>query len=200
MLGFFTWLFIVLIYQQETKAIDDLAAYVTSITAQPQFTSAVAALEAAIPKSVISELEEAPESYILALATGTEPAYLAALPTGVLDYVASVGEQALSILEQDTGLSAVPAGLIPTAVAPALASAYPTGGYYGTGYPYPSGYATGATGASGSGGLQPTQNLTTFNGGNAGPSPAPFLGAAAPRKSAFGVAALIAGAAILFVC
>ena len=189
----------------------------TSITAQPQFTAAVAALEKAIPASALASLEEAPESYLLEVATGTAPAFLESLPTAVVSYFESIGEQALSILEKDTGISTISAGFIPAAVtsdlgspaipsvvssfgSPAMASAYPTGGYpYPTGA-YPIGYVTGATGVSGSGGLAPTQNITSYNGGNAGPSPAPFLGAAAPRNGAIGVAALMAGVVILFIC
>lgn len=191
---------------QETQAIDDLAAYVTSITAEPQFTSVVAALAQAVPTSVLSRLEEAPESYILELATGTAPSIFTALPTGVYEYFASVGEQALSILEQDTGLTNIPANLIPTGVSPASIPAYATGGYYyptgviPTGYAYPSGFATGATGASGSAGLRPTQNITSYNGQNASPTPVSFTGAAAPRKGAFGVAAAMAGVAMFFAC
>ena len=206
-------------FHQETQAIDDLASYVTSITAQPQFTVAVNALEAAIPSSVLSKIEDAPESFLLEVATGTAAtAYFSAVPTDVLDYVNSVGEQAISILEKDTGLTEVPAGLFPTATA--VPYAYPYGGYYGSGAAYPTGGlpsgfvptginptgaspsgfvtgATGGTGVSGSGFPQPTQNGTTFN--PAGPSIQPFQGAAAPRQGAIGVAGLLAGVAILFV-
>jgi len=141
----------------------------------------------------------------LELATGTQAAFFTNLPPKVIKYAQSVGEQALSVLESDTGLTSIPHGLIPTAVAagsgsPATAYAYPTGGYYNPTGAYGTGYATGAVDASGSGGLMPTQNITSYNGGNAGPSPVAFQGAAAPRDSAIGVAALMAGAAMLFVC
>jgi len=176
---------------------------VTSLTAQPEFTSVVAALESALPSSALAEFQSAPASFVLQVATGTEAAFFTNLPVQVIEYAQSVGEQALSILESDVGLTSLPVGLIPTAVAsgygsPATGYAYPTGGYYNPTGAYGTGYATGATGASGSGGLQP--NITSYNGGNAGPTPVPFQGAAAPRNSAIGVGALMAGVAMLFVC
>ena len=191
-------------FRQETQAIGDLASYVTSITAQPQFTAAVSAFKAAIPSSVLSELESAPESLLLEVATGTAAkAYFSAVPTSVRDYVVSVGEQAISILEKDTGLTEIPAGLFPTA--PAVPYAYPKGGHYSSSAMYvngrfarlvvptginptgasPSGFlpeAPGWTHASGSGFAQPTQNAPTFN-----PTIQPFQGAAVPRKGALGV-------------
>lgn len=137
------------------------------------------------------------------IATGPEPAFFTNIPAKVIEYAQSVGEQALSIVESDTGLTDLPVGLIPTRVAagygsPTSGYAYPTGGYYNPTGVYGTGYATGATGASGSGGLQP--NITSYNGGNAGPTPLPYQGAAAPRNIAIGGGALMAGLAMLFVC
>ena len=137
--------------------VDALAAYVTSITAQPEFGSAIAALQTAVPLSAIAEIGANPEAYIMDLATGEAPDWYTAIPTSVVDYIGSIGEQALSLVEAGTGISALPGGLIGDAEASVTAAygAYTAGGYghpggghsyHAGGYSYPTGgyaYPTG---------------------------------------------------------
>ena len=185
------------IITQETKVIDDIAAYVTSITAQPEFTSAVAALETAVPATAVAAIAESPEDFIMELATGTVPSWFTDIPSSIVDYIESIGEQALSLVESDTGISTIPGDLVSEveASATAIYGGYPTGGYP---YPYPTGtgvyYGTG-TGASGY--PAPTGNSSVPYSPSA--SPSAFLGAAAPTSVAMGAAAMVAGVATLFL-
>lgn len=199
-----------------------VAQLVTSMTAQAAFSTAIAALETAVPSAQLQDIENAPGSFLLEVATGTEPSYFKSLPTNVINYIERVAEECLSLLEGGAKETALPSGLLPT-----TASA-PTGGYYGYKYPtatgtmpvivFPTGTApvgalpptgllpptgvvpTGATGASGTGFPAPTGNSTSYTGGTPSPSPEPFKGAAAPRNGAIGFAALVAGATLVFIC
>ena len=84
---------------------------------------------------------------MLEVATGSAAnQYFSAVPTAVLNYVASVSESIISILEEDTGLTEVPVGLFPTPTA--VPYAYPSGGYYPNAYPsvgyyHPNAYPSG---------------------------------------------------------
>lgn len=182
----------------------------TSITAQPEFTAALAAVQSAVPLSAVVELGSDPQALIMELATGGLPDWSTALPADVVSYVESIGEQALSLVEGGTGTAGL-GGLASEVEASATAAygAYvtgwhssPTGGYtYPTeGYAYPTGrYSPTAGTAVSSGFPLPTGNssgvpsLPTAN-------PETFTGAAAPPKSvALGAAAMVAGVAALFV-
>ena len=189
----------------------------TSITAQPEFSSAVAALETVIPLTAVAAIGDNPEDFIMQLATGTIPSWFTAIPTGVVDYIESIGEQAVSILEADTGISSVPADLVSEVEATATAAYdYATaayGGYATGGYPYGTGaYGTGAygTGAYGTGAYYPTG--TAGSSGYAAPtgnssgvpfspsaSPQAFTGAAPSKNVAFGAAAMVAGVAAVLM-
>ena len=197
---------------------DDLAAYVTSITAQPEFSAAVAALETAVPLSAVAAIGENPEEFIMELATGSLPPWFSAIPTSVVGYIESIGEQAVSLVEADVGISSIPADFISelegsaTAVYAKATSAYggyasggypyPTGGYpYPTGgYPYPTGtgayYPTG-TGASG-GYAAPTGNSSVVPYSPSA-TPVGFTGAASSKSIAIGGAGMMAGIAALLV-
>lgn len=207
----------------ETQGAQAVAQYLTSITAQPAYSTAIAALQTAAPSSVQQEINDAPGSFLLDVATGTEPSYLKSLPTNVYSFIESIGEQCLSILEGGSVSSSLPAGLLPSASAVptgAYSSGYSTGtlptiiyrtgvlptgvlpptGVFPTGV-LPTGFLpSGATGASGTGIAGPTANLTSYTGGSPSPSVQTFPGAAAPRDVALGLVALAAGAATLFVC
>lgn len=197
---------------QETQVVDALAAYVTSVTAAPEFFSAIAALETAVPLSAVAAIGANPEDFIMELATGTIPSWFTAIPSSVIDYVESIGEQALSLVEAGTGISALPDGAVSEVEASATAAyagaqigaygiyatggyAHPTGTGYG-GYAHPTG--TGAyypypTGSGVSGGFAaPTGNSSVVP---YSPSPIPevFPGAASPRNIAVGAAAVVAG-------
>ena len=191
----------------------------TSITAQPEFGSAIAALQTAVPLSAIAEIGANPEAYIMDLATGEVPDWYTAIPTGVVEYIESIGEQALSLVEAGTGISALPVGLIGDVEAsatseygayatdgysyPAGGYSYPAGGYSypAGGYAYPTGryYPTAGTAVS-SGFPVPTGNASVLPYlPSSSPSPSAFTGAAAPKNVAMGAAAMVAGVAALFV-
>ncbi|KAL8793022.1 MAG: hypothetical protein Q9195_004333 [Heterodermia aff. obscurata] len=189
----------------ETKVVNDIAAYVTSITAQPEFSSAVAALETAIPLTAFESIGESPEDFIMELATGTIPSWFTAIPTSVIDYVESIGEQAVSLLEADTGISSIPADLVGEVEATGTAAyeyataaygGYPTGGYPTGGYPYGTGayYPTGTAGSSGY--AAPTGNSSVVPYSPSA-SPQAFTGAAPSRTVALGAAAMVAGVAAI---
>ena len=151
------------------------------------------------------------------LATGTIPSWFTAIPTSVVDYVESIGEQALSLVEAGTGISALPEGVVSEVEASATAAytrsyVYPTGGYaYPTGtggYAYPTG--TGAYYPTGTGAYYPTgsgisSGFASPTGNSSvvpySPSPIPevFPGAASPRHIAVGAAAMVAGVVAVLV-
>ena len=174
----------------------------TSITAQPEFSSAVAALETAIPLTAVESIGDSPEDFIMQLATGTLPSWFTAIPTSVIDYVESIGEQAVSLLEADTGISSIPADLVSEVEATATAAYdyataaygnYPTGGYpYGTGAYYP----TGTAGSSGY--AAPTGNSSVVPYSPSA-SPQAFTGAAPSRNVALGAVAMVAGVAVVLI-
>ena len=167
----------------------------TSITAQPEFSSAVAALETAIPLTAVESIGESPEDFIMELATGTVPSWFTAIPTSVIEYVESIGEQAVSLLEADTGISSIPADIVSDVEATATAGygGYATGGYpYGTGAYYP----TGTAGSSGY--AAPTGNSSVVPYSPSA-SPQAFTGAASSRNVALGAAAMVAGVAAVLI-
>lgn len=176
----------------------------TSITAQPEFSSALAALETAVPLSAVAAIGADPEGFVMELATGTVPSWYTAIPTGVVSYVESIGEQAVSLLEADTGISSIPADLLSAVEATATAAygeataAY--GSYANGGYAYPTGtgayYPTGTAGPSGY--PAPTGNTSVVPYSPTS-SPLPFTGAASSRNVAMGAAAVVAGVAAVLV-
>lgn len=84
-----------------TQVLDSLSKYLTSVTAQPDFSSAYQALTSAIPASVLTEIEQDPTDYLSSvLAGGTEPSWLAALPTSYLSYFSSIGAAEQSIVSK----------------------------------------------------------------------------------------------------
>ena len=174
----------------------------TSITVQPEFSSAVAALETAIPLTAVESIGENPEDFILELATGTVPSWFTAIPTGVIDYIESIGEQAVSLLEADTGISSIPADLVGEVEATATeAYEYATaayGGYATGGYPYGAGayYPTGTAGSSGY--AAPTGNSSVVPYSPSASLQA-FTGAAPSKNGALGVAAIVAGVAAVLI-
>ena len=110
-----------------TAIAQDLASFVTSVTAQSEFSNAVSVLETAVPTSLVEALSANPEKVILSLATATSPpAWIEAIPTSVIDYLSSIGEEAVTVVEGDlpTGDSTYYYGSAPH---PTGASAYPTG-------------------------------------------------------------------------
>ncbi|KAK0514423.1 hypothetical protein JMJ35_003040 [Cladonia borealis] len=87
---------------QETKAIKDLSAYLTSLTAQPAYTAAAAAFASAVPSDVQSEIENDPDAYLQSVLTETAlPSWFSALPTSALAYFSSVGQAEISIISKD---------------------------------------------------------------------------------------------------
>ena len=84
-----------------TKVLDSLSKYLTSVTAQPEFSSAYQALTSAIPASILTEIEEDPTDYLSSvLEDGTTPSWLAALPTSYLNYFSSIGAAEESIVSK----------------------------------------------------------------------------------------------------
>ncbi|KAK4965248.1 hypothetical protein LTR66_012157 [Elasticomyces elasticus] len=80
--------------QQVSQISHDLSAYLTSVTAQPQYTSNVAALSSALPSSVANDYDA-----LTALATVTSaPAWFTAMPTEVQNYWVSVGNAEVDIV------------------------------------------------------------------------------------------------------
>ena len=190
--------------------VDALAAYVTSITAQPEFGSAIAALQTAIPLSAVAEIGANPEAYIMDLATGEVPDWYTAIPTSVVDYIESIGEQAVSLVEAGTGISALPAGMIGNVEASATASYVPytiEGSDGAGGYAYTSGEYYQPSGSAVSSGFPaPTGNSSVVphlpspsSSPSPSPSPSAFTDAAVPKNVAMGAAAMVAGVAALLV-
>ena len=168
----------------------------------------MAALQTAVPLSAIAEIGANPEAYIMDLATGETPDWYTAIPTSVVDYIESIGEQALSLVEAGTGITGLPGGLIGGVEASATSEygAYPTDGYphYAGGHAYPTGghYSFSGTAVS-SGFPAPTSNGSVVpHLPTSSPSPIPSAfsaNAAAPKNIAMGAAAMVAGIAALFV-
>ena len=112
----------------------------------------------------------------MSLATATSPpAWIEAIPTSVIDYLSSIGEEAVSLVEENL----------------------PTSLVGGSGYTAP--YATGAAAATGGYAMPTGSNSTAPTAGNA--SPAPFIGnsGVSLRSSAIAVMAGIAGVGLLYV-
>ena len=157
-----------------TAIAEDLASFVTSVTAQSEFNDAVSVLETAVPSSLVEAISANPEEVILSLATATSPpAWVEAIPTSVIDYLSSVGEEAVSLVQADL---------------PTVDSTY----YYG-GAPYPTGtaaYPTGSGYALPTGGNSTAPTVAT---------PATYTGAASSfRSSALAVAAGLVGAGFMY--
>lgn len=170
----------------------------TSVTAQPEFSSAIAALETAVPLSAVAAIGANPEDFIMELATGTIPSWFTAIPTSVVNYVESIGEQALSLVEAGTGISALPEGAVSEVEGSATAAYAGATGSYGVyatgGYAYPTGtgayYPTGSGVSSGFAAPTGNSSVVPYS-----PSPIPevFPGAASPRNMAVGVVVMVAG-------
>ncbi|CAF9942074.1 hypothetical protein IMSHALPRED_003191 [Imshaugia aleurites] len=76
-----------------------LSAYYTSVTAQPSWSSAVAAFTSALPSSVLTELGDDPGSYVQSVitATTTQPWYTN-VPASYQRYFSSIAAQEKSIV------------------------------------------------------------------------------------------------------
>ena len=84
-----------------TKVLDSLSKYLTSITAQPEYSSAQQALASAIPASILTEIEGDPSDYLSSvLAGGTLPSWYTALPTSYQNYFSSIGAAEESIVSK----------------------------------------------------------------------------------------------------
>lgn len=79
----------------------DIGAYVSSLAAQPAFTSVQSVLATGLPKSIFDDPSANPAGF---LATATAlPSYFTALPSDVLSYLRSVGLAEISIVTKDLG-------------------------------------------------------------------------------------------------
>ena len=118
----------------KTAIAEDLASFVTAVTAQPEFSNAVSVLETAVPSSVVDALSADPEGVLASLATAASPpAWVTAIPTSVVEYISSIGAEAISIVVEE-----LPTGAYNSLLSGAYASVsapLPTG----TGYAAPTG-------------------------------------------------------------
>ncbi|KAL6713907.1 hypothetical protein ACLMJK_008401 [Lecanora helva] len=78
------------------SAIGNVQAYVKALNANPDWTSNIASLEEDVPAEVAAEVESDPQSFVELLATETTtPAYLSAVPTGVVQTLTSLASAPL---------------------------------------------------------------------------------------------------------
>ena len=173
---------------------EDLASFVTSVTAQPEFSNAVSVLGTAVPSAVVDAVSADPQGLIMSLATASSPAaWIEAIPTSVINYVSSIGAEAVSLVEAELPTGDLKYGY--RGSRPSGSAVYPTGTAV-----YPIGTAVYPTGTavypSGSGYAQPT------GGNSTGPSigtPSPYQGSASSyRLSAMAAAAGLVGAGLMF--
>lgn len=199
----------------------DILEYAASIATQPEFLSAAAVLATAIPTSVQDQLANDPGKFLISLITATQPPpWATAIPTGIRNYLVSVGSHFASIANEDAeaeppqpttlrGSFVFPSDgfVIPTGVLPQGTAGFPkpTGTGVlpsGTGHALPSGTGRPPTGTgTGTGtGVLPVPtggiNGTTPTRGQA--SPISFAGSASlplRRGGSVGAAAAFIGAA-----
>lgn len=85
----------------------EIDIYVSSVTNDARWTSALNAIESGVPSSVQSLIANDP-SYALSLITATSlPSWTSAIPSNALSYLSSIGNDAVSIISADiAGVSA----------------------------------------------------------------------------------------------
>ncbi|KAF1988439.1 hypothetical protein K402DRAFT_391670 [Aulographum hederae CBS 113979] len=88
--------------EQSSAIVSDLSAYLTSLTAQPEYTSVASVLATAIPADELADIDE------LVTAT-TYPSWYTSLPDDAQAYLNSIGIAEASIINKDV------AGAAPTA-------------------------------------------------------------------------------------
>jgi len=162
------------------EALSDVEEYLYKVADEPAVSSALDALQTAIPTSIQDAIESDPVAFLEGVATATTlPAWITDIPAPVQSEIGDVVNGVLSLIDADLEGSAVP-----TAVSGFLATA--AGGYLPT-----AAYATG-TGFSSvvaANGTKPT--------GTPAPSPSAFHGAAVSMQTVgVGLAAVMAGAAL----
>lgn len=87
---------------KETRAVNDLLAYQSSLLQQPEYTSVLAALQSAIPPDVLEDIEDDPSGYLQSIITETaRPSWYSAIPTSYQNYLSSVGVAEASIVSKD---------------------------------------------------------------------------------------------------
>ncbi|MCJ1313082.1 hypothetical protein MMC25_006759 [Agyrium rufum] len=90
--------------QQSQAVVSDVEAYQQSLQEDPAFQSIALVLATALPSTVLEEILTNPAGFFQEYATVTsEPAWLAALPTDVQGYLASVEAAEVSIINKDAG-------------------------------------------------------------------------------------------------
>ncbi len=87
---------------QATHILNDLESYFSSLTQQPEYTSVLAALQSAIPSSVLEQINVDPSDYLQSILTETAtPTWYSAIPTSYQNYLSSVGVAEASIISKD---------------------------------------------------------------------------------------------------
>lgn len=152
------------------KAVEDVGDYIESLVVEPGVSSALSVLMTAVPTSVQNAFESDPVSFVENLVTATAlPSWVTNIPAPLQSDIGSVINKGLSIIAADLEATGVPT--VPTAAS----------GFSPTVVVKPTG----------------TGSVQGVNGTKPSGSPIPFVGAAAPmRTAAARVAALVAGAGV----
>lgn len=156
------------------KAVEDVEGYVEQLVEEPEVASAVSVLMTAVPTSVQVAFESNPAGFLENLITATAlPSWVTDIPAPLQSDIGSIVNEALSIIDKDleggASTTAKASGFVPS---------------------------TGFAKATGTGGM-----VLGYNGTNGGPmgTPVVFMGAAGSMKTAAaGLAALLAGAVVVF--
>lgn len=87
----------------------DLVTYVSNLVGDPSFISAFSKLDPFLPDDVKTQAEGDPTSFAFGLITAaTPPAWVNAIPTDIVDYIQSVGEDVDSIISKDLTIPPLP--------------------------------------------------------------------------------------------
>ena len=160
------------------KAVEDVEGYVEGLVKEPEISSVVSVLMTAVPTTVQEAFETNPAGFLESILTGTAlPTWVTDIPAPLQSDLGSIVNEAFSIIDKDLEGGATTTGAAITGTSTRSVPA--------------SGYAR-ATGV---------QTVVGYNGTSGGltGSPIAFTGAAAPMKTAAaGMAALMAGAGIVF--
>ena len=137
------------------KAVSDVEGYLEQLVEKPEVASAISVLMTAVPASVKQAFETNPAGLLENIATSAALPWVSDIPAPLQSDIASIINQALSIIDKDLGSGVGTTG--------ASMGSVPASGYAST---------TGTGGVVG------------YNGTNGGPTgtPVAFKGAAAPTK------------------
>ncbi|KAL8737190.1 MAG: hypothetical protein Q9181_001947 [Wetmoreana brouardii] len=112
-------------------------SFIASVTAAPQFSSAVSVLATGVPVTAQEAIGADPSDFLIDLVTGSPlPSWATALPPSVGEYISSIAQDAAQIVASDfgglyTSVSSEVAAL-ETGTAASGGYVFPTSGYVGS--------------------------------------------------------------------